>query len=448
MGLTDLRKTPPIVGTQPMGTMMAPRLPMNRKLSVSEMMAMRQAGGPNMSGITDAATKQRLSLTDAAARMPKGGYQVGGWDTGEGGHHHRGGSGGYSGPRSHISSTGVAGGIPTSQRGRAELSLDQNPDEDPVQAWQDAEKPAYQQASDDFFNDAFEPNPRYGNMGKVPTRGPAGTLPHFKDGTADTGPRPRAAVVGENGQETVVLPPHSAVLPHTIGSDTGFGTTALDEIAGPQAGEIRKDTQGNDWRYDSKLKRGIPVNPYAYATNAPSRNAFQTTALDRYDDLSNRLAALRQEGMAEGRAKVADYQARIAGEQAKTDAFLAGGTPVATADGGGRRYTTKYGSAIVGGTRPKSFTVENWEGGQTAGNLAEAERESRADAAERTVRGLGLRSYRGYGTPVQESPPPPAAIDELMTLPRTRPTLADDTPGNVSRSRRAAFLHKHSKTNG
>lgn len=267
-----------------------------------------------------------------------------------------------------------------------------NPNLDPLMALEEAQVPAWQKTSEDWSENALDPsNPRYGNMGKPIVRA-------YARGTDDTGANTTEAIVGEKGIEKVILPPHSQVIPNSM-LDSGWGETALDALTGTAP---------------------VPIaNPYMGQPLAPSRDAFKTTPLDRYDDLSNRLAALRAEGLASGRARVLENTARQQAEMADREKFLASGEPIPTADGGGALYRTKYGTAIVGGNRPKSFTVENFEGGQTTSpNLAEVDRESRTDAAERTVRGLGLNRYVGYGAPRQSVTPPaatpPAAIDEIV----------------------------------
>lgn len=361
-----------------------------RKLSVAEMMATNAKGGPDMSSITDPVTGMRLSNAEAGERMPAGGYQVGGYGGGRG----RGGhGGGYvgGGPRSRISSAGVAGGVSTSVRGRMEAELMANPEMDPAAALEAAQMPAWQKTSEDWAENALKPNPRYGNMGRPPVRA-------YARGTDDSGSKPRVAIVGEEGPEAVVLPARSKVIPTSI-TESAFGPTALDELTG--------------------VSPPAPLtNPYLGGrSNAPMpRDAFRTSAASRYDDLAHRLAALRDEGFASGRARVLENTQRQQAEMADREKFLASGEQVSEAEGGGTLYRTKYGTAVVGSNRPKSFTVENFEGGQTtSSNLAEVDRESRTDAAERTVRGLGLRNYVGYGAPRQVAPPAtePSAIDEV-----------------------------------
>lgn len=54
----------------------SPNAPRTSKLGVSEMLAMRGRGGPDMSLVTDAKTHQRLTNDEATARSPRGGYQI------------------------------------------------------------------------------------------------------------------------------------------------------------------------------------------------------------------------------------------------------------------------------------------------------------------------------------------------------------------------------------
>jgi hypothetical protein len=383
------------------------------KLSVSEMIALRERGGPSMSNVSDA-DGNVLSQSQAFARMPSGGYQIGGGSVSGG----RGrGYGGYAQPpRQPVGTLGVGGGIPTSQSGRMRLAMQSNPYLAPDQAWAGAEKPAYQQASDDFRRDAMKP--RYGTM--LPTGGGSGgsgfrsSIAGFANGTRDSGPKPQVAVVGERGPEVMVVPANSAIIPSL--ADSGFGPTAFDEMTGGASMEPRMDAEGNVWRYDQEQGRGIPENPYILGNeNAPSPNSFRMTPQQRYQDLSMRLDALRKEGVAQGRAAVSRLLGTQAEERDATKAFLASGKPITEAGGGGTLYKTPYGNAILGGNRAKSFTVENWEGGRTSSpSLAEASRESRADAAERTVRGLGLDRYKAMPNPTPATVQPPSALDEIM----------------------------------
>lgn len=329
-----------------------------------------------------------------------------------------------------------SGGTPTSMRGRADRvmmnggSMDDAADAAMTPSWVVAEQ---------MRNDGgLSQSQRFPSLLKTKPTGamqsnaeswfsppkPSGDVAFFADGTKDSGPKPQVAVVGERGPEVVVVPPRSAVIPNEM--------TALGEIVGdlspegaPRDGEIRTDADGNQWRYDAKQGRGIPLNPYSGGNEiAPSPDAFRASPSERYNDLAMRLNALRQSGMSEGRAAVERVKAQQDAETARREAFLATGKDIPASEGGGKLYKTKYGTAIVGGNRPKSFTVENFEGGQTrSGDLAEVNRESRADAAERSVRGLGTDVYRARPEPVPTAFAELAgdeALDEEMDEPVTQ----------------------------
>lgn len=367
--------------------------------------------GSMPSNIIDPTTGRRRSVEDAINRGP---YTIQGWNSGRGRYGY--GGGGFQRPTTPIGSAGVAGGTPTSQRGRFELAMEADPTLDPDKAWMAADQPSWDQPRPD----PFKPNPRYGNMGRPPVRS-------YADGTKDSGKKPEVAVVGEDGPEAMILPPHSKVIPLT---DSAWGESAIEEVmGGPPDGEIRLDEAGNEWRYDAKQGRGIPVNPYLYGReNAPApRDRFTMSAVERYQDLADRLSSLRQSGFAEGRAAVGRLKGQQAEEQAAREAFLATGKPIVPEEGGGTLYRTPHGNAIVGSNRPRSFTVENFEGGQTAsGDLAEVDRESRADAAERTVRGRSTRDYRAMpgAAPTVIEEDLPSAIDDVIPgppPPRPRP---------------------------
>lgn len=337
-----------------------------------------------------------------------------------------------------------SGGTPTSQRGRFDRimreggSPEEAVDSAMTPSWVVAEQ-ARNNVGTSGFGGGLSQSQNYGTMGAPllrtrPTGGAAdwagnsargGNISFYADGTKDSGPKPKVAVVGERGPEVVVVPPRSAVIPNEM---TALGDLVGDlspEPTGPGNGEIRTDAQGNQWRYDAKQGRGIPVNPYILGNeNAPSPNAFRASPSERYNDLTSRLNALRQAGMAEGRAAVDRVKAEQNAETARRDAFLATGNKVADADGGGTLYKTKYGTAIVGGNRPKSFTVENFEGGQTTSpDLAAVDKESRTDAAERSVRGLATNAYRASPTAITQANPyvAPTALEDITGVAEVAP---------------------------
>lgn len=364
-----------------------------------------------------------------------------------------------------------SGGTPTSARGRADRvmmnggSIEDAADAAMMPSWAMAEQ-ARNQVGPSGFGGGLSQSQRYGQMGGLPPLktkptgaqeprswfgGPVqsdGDIVMLADGTKDSGPKPRVAVVGEQGPETVVIPPRSAVIPNEM--------TALGELMGdlsqsggaPKDGEIRTDADGNQWRYDAKQGRGIPLNPYLGGNeNAPSPNAFKASPSERFNDLTLRLNALRQAGMTEGAAAAARVRSEQDAETARREAFLATGKSIPESEGGGKLYRTKYGTAIVGGNRPKSFTVENFEGGQTTSpDLVAVDKESRADAAERSVRGLGTDVYRASPNAV------PTALEELVGVaePQDVPVEAiapeqatsrnyDNDPDLPSTARRRAF---------
>lgn len=418
---------------------------------------------PGMSSVTDPSTGSRLNIDEA---MDLGPLTHGGFNTR---------MGRDDGRRIGSASGAVgSGGTPTSQRGRAERVLQSGGTIE--EAADAAMTPSWVMSEQARQDGGLSQSQNYGGMGQLPLRtrptgaikpdasswfSPTNTSPgnikFFAEGTKDSGPKPQVAVVGEQGPETVILPPRSAVIPAGIRMPSDIVNTAIDELDPPKDGDIRVDAKGNEWRYDAKQGRGIPLNPYLYGNeNTPSPNAFRASPSERYNDLTSRLNALRQAGMAEGRAAVERVKAEQNAETARREAFLATGKAIPESQGGGTGFITPHGVAIVNGNRPKSFTVENLEGGQaTTSDLAEAERESRADAAERRGRdksvladgrpalgvGQSLEGYRASPNAV------PTALEEIVGVAEEVPEVApaetaksfENDPDLPSLARRRAF---------
>lgn len=400
-------------------------------LSVAEMMSMRDRGGIHVSSATDPRTGRRLGSGESVSLGPM--FNAG-FDTGQGGRRGGGGFGGssYGGgmrPRSQVNSSGVAGGIPTSQRGRADLAIKRNPilgqsEAGLNQAWMDAEKPAWAQpyvglpprapsvappmgmpnAASDMGTKPVAPSAMPTAATLDPFNNPSGLyakpIAGFAQGIKDSGPKPQVAVVGEQGPELTIVPAHSQIVPNQqLPPFMRVQSTALDQLVGgqpegPYDGQMQRDSSGNMWRYDAKTKRGIPMNPYLGDPNAPSPDAFQSTASERYNDLSMRLNAIRQAGMASARGRVAEMQQNEASldaearRKSRLDPNERRRIDVPAEQGGGQMVRGKYGTAIIGGNRPKSFTVERLDG--TDGKyttVQDADTESRADAAQRRVEG-------------------------------------------------------------
>lgn len=235
------------------------------------------------------------------------------------------------------------------------------------------------------------------------------------------------------------------------GTDSVDPETAIEALTGQrfQDGEVRNDSQGNAWRYNSSLGHGVPLNPYLLHPNAPSPNAVNATAAQRYADLAQRLSGLRQAGMAAGRARVAEMQAQQQQQEA-AQRLPASELWRTNLPGGGQSITGRYGTAAIGQNLPKSFTVERMDG--TAGrfnNLADASAESAADAAQRHVHGVAMNTGRGIGAGVPtaleyltgEMPPDDMPSAPVLAASIPFQPLPDDRPSTVESRRRAWNMH-------
>ena len=188
--------------------------------------------------------------------------------------------------------------------------------------------------------------------------------------------------------------------------DMTFGHSAVDRLAGaaePYDGEVREGRDGRMWRYDAKLGRGVPVSVYEGDNlYAPSPPVELMSPDERYQDIGMRLQAIRQEADRSfaDRRRFEDAQF----VQPKTvDSQMTQNTV------GGRTLLVRYDRGLTT-TVPidKSFTVDRGAGVSPDGisfpadqkrvdNLADFERESRAEAASRRMRGTRAESARRLG---------------------------------------------------
>lgn len=175
-----------------------------------------------------------------------------------------------------------------------------------------------------------------------------------------------------------------------------FAPSAIDRLEGaaePYDGEMREGRDGRMWRYDASLGQGVPVNVYGGSNlHAPSPPVELMDPQERFNDLRMRLDALRAEA---GRG----FQDKRRFDEAQFIQPKAVDSQMTNNSVGGRTLVGRYGSGLTT-TVPidKSFTVDREDGTQGRyANLDDAEREGRAVAASRRVRGTRAESARRLG---------------------------------------------------